>query len=422
MSYIISIFRVFRQFRLDRKFCFGCILVMALLIIYLPTTAVATKITPKKLIEYGWNAPTPNFFRKHVKEMEQRPFDGIIFKLNAGKEVFKKTAYPNTAFTQDRRDLVATKSDHFTDNFIIMWSGMDKGWDWFNDADWAAAEKNIQNFAKTAKAGHFGGIAFDSEPYVGNTWTYSKQPQQQQKTFKEYQQQVRKRGAQFMTALQKAQPGTQLLTFNLLSWMKDLWVAPIDYSKLQQKLANHNYGLWPAFINGTIDAIAPGARIIDGNEWAYYFYRPASFEATRNSIFKDARVFVEPSNYRKYQKQVKMGQSVYSDLLLEIFPNQTKDPRYGQTMAHFLSPDDRLRLLEHNVYHSLKTTDRYTWLYSESADWWKNKIPQGAEAAIRRAKAKIRKRQPLGFDLNPAIETALNKCQVVNPNCRFGPS
>lgn len=394
------------------------LVVAFLLTFYLQTTATENPRTPKKLIEYGWDAPDPNFYRQHLQEMEQQPFDGIILKLNAGKEVFKKTAYPNTAFTQDRRDLAATKSTRFTDNFVVMWSGMDDGWDWFDNNDWEAATQNMQNFATTAKIGRFRGIAFDSEPYTTTSpWKYRQQPHRQQKTFAQYQRQVRKRGAQFIQALQTRQPGTQVLTFGLLSWLKDLWATPTTAAKLQQQLATHDYGLWPAFVNGMLDAAQPRTVIIDGHEWAYYFYRTEWFDAVRDSIFNKARIFVDANNNRKYDRHVKLGQSVYSDLVLDRFPSLEKDPRSGKTTQHFLTPADRLRLLEQNVYHSLRTTDRYAWLYSESADWWQQKAPPGAAAAIIRAKTKIQTKQPLGFDLAPAVDKAIQQCQAVSKSC-----
>jgi hypothetical protein len=404
--------------RMARRSIVIYLVVTFLFIFYLPTTATENPRTAKKLIEYGWDAPAPNFYRQHLQEMEQQPFDGIILKLNAGKEVFKKTAYPNAAFIQDRRDLAATKSTRFTDNFVVMWSGMDDGWDWFDNTDWEAATQNMQNFAKTAKIGRFRGIAFDSEPYTTTSpWKYRQQPHRQQKTFAQYQKQVRKRGAQFIQALQVQQPGTQVLTFGLLSWLKDLWATPTTAAKLQQQLANHDYGLWPAFINGMLDAAQPRTVIIDGHEWAYYFYRSSWFDDTRELIFKKARILVAANNNRKYDRHVKLGQSVYADLVLDRFPSQEKDPRYGKTTQHFLSSADRLRLLEHNLYHSLRTTDRYTWMYSESADWWQQKAPPGAAAAIIRAKTKIQTRQPLGFDLAPAVDKAIQQCQAVSKNC-----
>jgi hypothetical protein len=403
--------------RRSRQLMIAGTLLVLLLLIYRPTTAVETQAKGQKLIEYGWDAPLPNFFRQHIRDMERHPFDGVILKLNAGKEVFTKTAYPNSAFTQDRQDLAATTSARLTDNFIVMWSGMDAGWDWFDDKDWAAAEKNIYNFAKTATAGRFEGIAFDSEPYTNSPWKYYQQTRQPQKTFAEYQQQVRQRGAQFMRTVQSAQPGTTVLAFGLLSWLKDLDAKPIEPTKLQQQLARHDYGLWPAFVNGMLDAARPSATIVEGHEWAYYFYKTAWFDATRAAIFNNARVFVAPKNQRKYAQQVQLGQSVYLDLVLDALPGGGKDPRSGKTTQHFLSPADRFRLLEHNVYHSLRTADHYTWMYSESADWWQNKIPPGAAATIRRAQAKIRKGQPLGFDLEPAVDRAVKQCQAVSENC-----
>lgn len=404
------------QIRIDQRFILASILVMLLVIVYLPLGSVETQATTKKLIEYGWDAPTPDFFNQHIKEMEQRPFDGVVVKLNAGKVVFKKDAYPDTAFYQDRQDLAKTRStDRLTDNFVIMWAGMDQGWDWFDNTDWAAAEQNIYNFAKTAKAGRFRGIAFDPEPYAASPWIYEQQPQQETKTLPEYQQQVRKRGAQFMKALQRGQPGAQVLTFGLLSWMK--WIAKTEPSKLPQELAKHPYGLWPAFINGMLDVIQPISLIIDGHEWSYYFSNATAFNKTRDSIFKDVRIFVEPANYQKYDTQVKLGQSIFLDLSIDLFPPQTK--LYGKTMPHFLAPDHRLQLLEHNIYHSLRTADRYSWIYSERVDWWKNKIPPGVETAMRRAKAKIHQGKSLGFDIDPIIKAALKKCKTINQICEL---
>lgn len=39
----------------------------------------------KRLIEIGWDCPTPAFIHKHIDQMQERPFDGVVFRLQ-GKD------------------------------------------------------------------------------------------------------------------------------------------------------------------------------------------------------------------------------------------------------------------------------------------------------------------------------------------------
>jgi len=36
----------------------------------------------KKLIEFGWDEPDTAFMRRHIAQMEQMPFDGVVFHVN----------------------------------------------------------------------------------------------------------------------------------------------------------------------------------------------------------------------------------------------------------------------------------------------------------------------------------------------------
>ena len=38
-------------------------------------------VKQKKLIEYGWDVPNPDYVRKNIREMEKLPFDGVIFRV-----------------------------------------------------------------------------------------------------------------------------------------------------------------------------------------------------------------------------------------------------------------------------------------------------------------------------------------------------
>jgi hypothetical protein len=76
----------------------------------------------------------------------------------------------------------------------------------------------------------------------------------------------------------------------------------------------------------------------------------------------------------------------------------------------FLSPEDRLRQLEHNVYYALATSDEYAWCYGERIGWWEKgqpvALPEGAVSAIRSARVKHDRREPLGFEMTARVAAA----------------
>jgi hypothetical protein len=76
---------------------------------------------------------------------------------------------------------------------------------------------------------------------------------------------------------------------------------------------------------------------------------------------------------------------------MALYMDQVLDLRQPpeQYLAHYLTPAERLRFFEHHAYHALTTSDEYVWCYSERMHWWQDKVPDGAEAAIRAARALI---------------------------------
>ena len=65
-----------------------------------------------------------------------------------------------------------------------------------------------------------------------------------------------------------------------------------------------------------------------------------------------------------------------------------------------MTPQERAKWVEHNVYYALKTSDQYVWMYSQRMNWWENlRIPPYLEDAIRSAKRKVANGEPLGFDI-----------------------
>src|SRR5690242_5884344 len=81
----------------------------------------ATAVTPKKIIEMGWDEPDPAFLRAHAAEMDTMPFDGCAFHVpfrtaegrtgNFTWEAWGPTAFRSADLDSARRDLARV---HFT--------------------------------------------------------------------------------------------------------------------------------------------------------------------------------------------------------------------------------------------------------------------------------------------------------------------
>ena len=353
----------------------------------------------KKIIEYGWDVPTPDFIRGHIQEMEQKPFDGIIFRLQGGSNVFEPTPWEESKLAADLDNLANTHWEKFTDNFALMLAASDQ--DWFNDSHWTAIEHNTGLVIRAAKAARCVGICFDPEPYGKNPWTYKEAALRDSKKFAEYESQVRKRGAQFIKVIQAELPNPKILTFFQLSLFGEL-CRPMKPEDRAAKLSSHDYGLLPAFLNGILDGAGPGVTIIDGNENAYYYSDSKSYFDVYHLITQRALYMIDPALCAKYRAQMQVGQALYIDQYFAL--------RTMRVLGNYMTPAEERKWFEHNVYWALYTSDRYVWCYSERMNWWTNTtVPEGAENAIRSARAKIAAGEPLGFDLRPIAEAAAKR-------------
>ncbi len=350
----------------------------------------------KRLIELGWDTPSPSHIKANITTMEQRPFSGTAARLSVGQEIFKKVAYPDSAFTQDRSDLATTTFTKLTENFVSVWSASENGWSWFDDNDWAAAQSNVVNFAKTAKAGNFKGFFFDPEPYGNNAWLYATDRYPTQ-SFATVQAKVRQRGAAFMNAAQNEIPNIKILL---------LFGATIVKAQADEtgNLADAPWALLGSFIDGMLDVIGPQVQLIDGAEGSYYYTRAQDFDDFR-PYKRSARDVVSPENRSKYDKHVRVGFAVYVDGTLNLWNSSRFIGQYFATDA------ERRQWLEFTTYHGLRVSDEYLWVYNENMDWWNTRgngvvLPPGTEAAVLSAEQKINNNQALGFALTPAMTTA----------------
>ena len=350
----------------------------------------------KKLIEYGWDVPFPDFVRDHVRDMEKRPFDGLIFKLRGGGKVMTPVRWDEAKFAGDYEILKQIQWQKFTDNFVIMWAASDQ--DWFDDRHWQAIEHNVKLVARAARVGRCVGVCFDQEPYGTNPWAYNRVAHRDTKSFAEYEAVVRQRGSQFIRALESELPGAAVLTLFQLSYFSPLLVT-MDPAQRASRLSEMHYALLPAFLNGMLAAAGPDARIVDGNEAAYYYTDSRSHVEVYHRMKQRGLLLVDPQLWGKYRHQVQAGQALYVDQYFGL--------RSRKVLGHYMTAEERPKWFEHNVYWSLNTTDRYVWCYSEKMNWWKNKgIPPGCEEAIRAAREKLAAGAALGLDLEPIVKVA----------------
>ncbi len=353
----------------------------------------------KKLIEYGWDVPTPAQMSLELAAMEQRPFDGLIFRLSGGHNAFVTKPLEQAKFAEDVRILPTLRFTRFQDNFVLVWGSPPADFDWFNDTQWRVIEGNAKLLVAVAQAGSVRGICFDPEPYDFSLWDYAKQPRTNAHPFAEYRAQVRQRGAQLMRAFEKRMPGATILTFFHLSLFDRF--ADLPEAELTQRLARDRWGLMRDFFVGMLEGASPGARFIDGNENAYYYTTREQYFRAYHAIRQRARGLVPPELRDKYERQVQAGQALYVDQNFAL-----RQPKTEQYLSYRMTPEERAKWFEHNTYWALYTTDEYVWCYSERMNWWKDQTPPGLEAAIVSARQKLAARQPLGFDIDPVIAVA----------------
>ena len=351
----------------------------------------------KKLIEYGWDVPTPAQMHEQLASMEKRPFDGLIFRLSAGHNAFVTKPLDPEKFADDERLLREIPFTRFTNNFVLIWGSPPADFDWFDDAQWSVIEANARLLARVGRAGHVKGICFDPEPYDFSLWAYAKQSRTNRHTFAEYGAQVRRRGGQLMRAFEESMPGTTILTFFHVS-MFDRWAA-LPEAEQRAHLAHESWGLMPDFFVGMLETASPQARFIDGNENSYYYTSREQYFRAYHAIRERARGLIPAELRDKYERQVRAGQALYVDQDFAL-----RQPRRRQYLSYRMTPEEQAKWFEHNTYWALYTTDEYVWCYSERMNWWKGEMPPGLETAVESAREKYAHNQPLGFEIEPLLQ------------------
>lgn len=407
-----------------------------LLTVFFSLTAVfplpAQERPLSKLLEFGWDRPVPEFVRDHIQEMESTPFDGLIFQTAEYNHAFDTRPWSPLRFQPEMNALAGIKWKRFTDNFLILYAANNWKMDWYNDAQWKTISTNMRLFSRAAMAGKCAGVVFDNEPYGNDPWEYTgKYPG---KSYDEVASQVRKRGAQFMNALQSSMPNIKVMHFFQLSYYGDTTEETHNYRKEARRdllnepdltvrtreLSGRWLALFYPFFLGMLDAAGSGVTFIDGNEFSYYYDSPDDYYRHYYQMKQSALTLVPENLRNKHRRQVQSGMAVYYDLLAgEKWGND--DAKF--VPSNFMTPEERLRYLEHNIYYALSSTDEYVWFYCQNMNWWreftppdkafgpKMGVPAGVREAIISARTKHAQGKPLGYDISDMIARGWGKAE-----------
>lgn len=324
----------------------------------------------KKLIATGWDMADGERLRANLTQMEQRPFDGVVLRLE-GHIDEKKRCLVRAAFVNEKwertwfqhcvENLRACSFQELTDNFILI--GANPGnVDWFDDAGWAEIVEHWRIAAWLAKQGRCRGLLFDPEPYTPPhaQFRYDAQPRRRQHGFDEYHEKTRQRGRQVMQAVCDEYPNITLYSY----FMNIVCKAATGHADPRRVLKTLGYGLLPAFVDGWLDAASPAATLVDGCEMAYLFRDEKQYLEAAVAIKGACQDLVSPENRAKYRAQVQVSYGIY----LDAYWNP-KDSEWGRWYVPG-KQEPRVDSLRRNVMAALLCADEYVWIYGEKFRWW----------------------------------------------------
>ncbi len=335
----------------------------------------------KKLIEFGWDAPSAAYVHSHAQVVAQSVFDGLVFHVNlatAASESLAGRAFGSRTFTRgdlepDMQELTAGKVAKLANSFLSL-NLMPGDVDWFDSFAGVSA-----NFELTARAAHdagLRGILFDIEAYgKSEPFNFPKQRDAAARGFAAYSAQARIRGQELIKAFEKGYKGlTIFLPYGF----------SLPYQSLKrgwcQALSECPQGLLKPFLEGMLEAATGSTHFIEGDEFAYGLRDPAEFESAARALRTDLPGFSD--NTAIYRRRFSVALPIWIDY-------QAKGERWSETdeSGNYYSAAQ----LEAAVRGALAATDEFVWVYAQKPHFWtKDGAVLGAHPAYGRALGEAR--------------------------------
>lgn len=362
-----------------RRLVLGAVLLVAAALVGVSDTGAA-RARYKKLIHSGWDEPTPSFMRKHIRVMEQTPFDGCVYRVafpkpGGGEVNFTWQAWGKHAFTREElapaiADLDSTEFRRFKHNFL-RFNVTPGDVDWFDDFTPILA--NARLAAEMSRDARSAGIWFDTEPYQGAVFDYREQRHRATRSWEDYAAQARRRGREVMEAFQAGRPDlTVFLTFG--------YCMPWEETRGGTHLSKVRYGLLAPFLDGMVDAARGKTRLVDGYEISYPDREPWKYQAGYKRMSKELLPIV--ADDEKYKQVFSFAFGIWLDYYWQKLGWDAERPQ-----GNYFPP----RTFELVLRKAFETSDEYVWVYAETPRWWSDdgssvKLPEEYPAAVRSAR------------------------------------
>lgn len=277
-------------------------------------------VTPKKCLYFGWDTlgETVQEVYRNREKFATTGFDGICMEVNGvsadgtafkGRKVMASHRFVRAEFEPVipmLKELLTLKglSESY---WMIYWMGTAKNRiGWTNDVAWAEFAGNMRFVCALAKEVGFKGLFIDHEDYTKKPlfrWRAEDDP-----PYLEARAFARRRGAEVARAMAEGDPDVRFVFDRCMMHLADAVRSqtPLETSALEGDL-------WFPFLNGFVEAMAPGMRLVEGCENAYGAKGDRDYCARIGECRSLALKLLEPALRAKFLAQSEMSFGKYLD-------------------------------------------------------------------------------------------------------------
>ena len=257
------------------------------------------------------------------------------------------------------REATAIPSMRHSFTTFLLSRGKNARLDFRDDAGWSKAFAKVRQLAILARDGGLRGLVMDPEDYGGGGQFRRREGDP---PYDEAARLARRRGREFSRTVLAAYPDMVLFAFWAFS-MGHQYMAQLDPVAAMRAKGE----LYIPFLDGVLDAIPPGVRIVDGDETSYNYSaygRDWMNYADKVAENRACIALVSSENRAKFRAQVLMGAAVY----LDKYTNKKGKFYYTGPVS-----GSRLHAFDENLRGALRASDEYVWLWCEKFSWidWK---------------------------------------------------